>query len=119
MFPMEENQLWHVTVTVAGAARPQMEVRAAMDRLLIEHPFLLTCRYDSESAELSYWDQGCELEDPAAIGLRLWSEHRLSAKLPPWHVVGLEVIDRATYRRRSLERESVPLREPGCTVSLF
>ena len=34
------------------------------------------------------------------MALRLWGEHRRSDGLPPWRVVGLEVVDRRTYRRR-------------------
>lgn len=36
----------------------------------------------------------------AAVALRLWGEHRQTAGLPPWEIVGLEVIDRATYHQR-------------------
>ena len=34
------------------------------------------------------------------MALRLWGEHRQTAGLPPWEIVGLEVIDRATYHQR-------------------
>jgi hypothetical protein len=34
------------------------------------------------------------------MALRLWGEHRRTAGLPTWTVVGLEVVDRATHRRR-------------------
>lgn len=116
---MDAQELWHVTVTVGGPARPQRDVRAAMHRLLDEHPFLLTCRYSTESAEVSYWDQGSDLEDPASIALRLWSEHRASADLPPWRVVGLEVVDRTTYRRRGAAGEAAPAVESMCKVLPF
>jgi len=34
------------------------------------------------------------------MALRLWADHRDSAGLPPWTVVGLEVLDRGTVRER-------------------
>jgi hypothetical protein len=37
------------------------------------------------------------------MALRLWGEHRSTAKLPPWEIVGLEVIDRETYHHRVAE----------------
>ena len=41
----------------------------------------------------------------AAIGhfveaVQLWDEHAESAQLPPWRVVGVEVVDRETFHRR-------------------
>ena len=33
--------------------------------------------------------------DVASLALRLWNEHRESAGLPRWEVVGLEVVERA------------------------
>ena len=30
----------------------------------------------------------------------MWGDHRKSASLPPWRLVGLEVVDRETVRRR-------------------
>ena len=38
--------------------------------------------------------------DAASLALRLWNEHRESAELPPWKVVGLEVIEQETYQSR-------------------
>ena len=40
--------------------------------------------------------------DAASLALRMWNEHRVSADLPAWKVVGLEVIDRETYQARHL-----------------
>jgi hypothetical protein len=40
------------------------------------------------------------VHDALAMALRLWGEHRRTAGLPTWNVVGLEVVDRATHRRR-------------------
>ncbi len=35
------------------------------------------------------------------MALRLWPEHRVSAGLPDWSVVGIEVVDRATVEHRA------------------
>jgi hypothetical protein len=34
------------------------------------------------------------------LALRLWNEHRGSAGLPRWEVIGLEVLDRDTFYMR-------------------
>ena len=34
------------------------------------------------------------------LAVGLWREHRDSADLPDWEVVGVEVIDRETFHRR-------------------
>ena len=41
--------------------------------------------------------------DAAAVALRLWGEHRQTAGLPAWEIVGLEVISRETYHQRVAE----------------
>ena len=92
--------MWHVTLTVVGEPLEADEVRAALERLAHERPFLLTARYAADRAELRYWEEARDLDDAAALALRLWGEHRRTAELPPWRVVGLEVVDRVTYQRR-------------------
>ena len=79
--------MWHVTLTVVGDAVEAAEVRAALERLAHEQPFLLSARYAADRAELRYWEEARDLEDAAALALRLWGEHRLTAELPPWRVV--------------------------------
>lgn len=95
--------MWHVTLTVVGPQRDPLEVRSALERLTHEQPFLLSVRYAADRAEVRYWEEARDLEDAAALALRLWGEHRRSAQLPPWRVVGLEVVDRATFQRRAME----------------
>ncbi|MFI8933297.1 hypothetical protein ACIG3E_37220 [Streptomyces sp. NPDC053474] len=96
----EAPRLWHVTLTVTGPARPLAEVRRALEQLAQEHPFILTSRHTTDHAEIRYWEEARDLHDAAAVALRLWYEHRDSARLPPWEVDGLEVIDRQTYHQR-------------------
>lgn len=99
--PPEPRPMWHVTLTVVGDAVPTGEIRGALERLTHEQPFLLSARYAQDRAELRYWEEARDLEDAAAMALRLWGEHRTSADLPPWRVAGLEVVDRATFQRRT------------------
>ncbi|MFF7553532.1 hypothetical protein ACFZA9_11665 [Streptomyces olivaceus] len=98
--PDHTPRLWHVTLSVSGARAPLTEVRRALEQLAHDHPFLLTSRYADDHAEIRYWEEARDLHDAAAVALRLWGEHRQTAGLPPWEIVGLEVIDRATYHQR-------------------
>src|SRR4051794_41224393 len=104
--------MWHVTLTVVGDAVGATEIRAALERLAHERPFLLSARYAGDRAELRYWEEARDLEDAAALALRLWGEHRLTADLPPWRGTGLEVVDRAPLRRPATHAPP-PARVPG------
>lgn len=94
------HRLWHVTLSVSGPEAPLKEIRRGLERLAHDHPFLLTSRYANDHAEIRYWEEARDLHDAAAVALRLWGEHRASAQLPPWEIVGLEVIARETYHQR-------------------
>ncbi|MBV9026395.1 MAG: hypothetical protein JO362_21975 [Streptomycetaceae bacterium] len=102
------SRLWHVTLSVSGDEAPTAEVRRALEQLAHDHPFLLTSRYAGDHAEIRYWEEARDLHDAAALALRLWGEHRATAKLPPWEIVGLEVIDRETYHQRLAEGYGPP-----------
>ena len=39
--------------------------------------------------------------DAASLALRMWNEHRTTADLPDWKVVGLEVVDGRPTRLRA------------------
>ncbi|WP_320783737.1 hypothetical protein [Streptomyces sp. CRN 30] len=101
--PEEAARLWHVTLSVSGGEAPLKEVRRGLEQLAHDHPFLLTSRYANDHAEIRYWEEARDLHDAAAVALRLWGEHRQTARLPPWEIVGLEVIDRETYHQRVAE----------------
>jgi hypothetical protein len=108
-------RLWHVTVTVAGEPKPLTDTHEALTRLQRERPFLSSLRYDEARAEISYWEEGEEMVDAASLALRLWNEHRVSADLPAWKVVGLEVVEQETYQARHLvtplaQAETIPRR---------
>ncbi len=93
--------LWHVRVTLAGPATDADQLGMALQRLCQASPFLASVRYNSERAEVTYWDEAEDADDAAALALRVWNDHRRSVGLPPWHVVGLEVVDRDTRRARA------------------
>lgn len=91
---------WHVTLTVAGDAVPEAEIRLGLERLSQEHPFLLSGRYAEGRAEVRYWEEAPDAGTVASLALRLWADHRASALLPDWSVVGVEVVDRDMFHRR-------------------
>ncbi|WP_328925695.1 hypothetical protein OG429_14265 [Streptomyces sp. NBC_00190] len=107
-----DSRLWHVTLSVSGKPASLSEVRRGLEQLAHDHPFLLTSRYADDHAEIRYWEEARDLHDAAAVALRLWGEHRSSAQLPPWEIVGLEVIDRATYHQRVAEGYGPPPAHP-------
>ncbi|MFF0444883.1 hypothetical protein ACFYT4_00410 [Streptomyces sp. NPDC004609] len=107
-----QSKLWHITLSVSGAEAPLHEVRRGLEQLAHDHPFLLTSRYAGDHAEIRYWEEARDLHDAAAVALRLWGEHRSTAKLPPWTIVGLEVIDRQTYHQRIAEGYGPPPAAP-------
>jgi hypothetical protein len=106
------SKLWHITLSVSGCEAPLGEVRRGLEQLAHDHPFLLTSRYAGDHAEIRYWEEARDLHDAAAVALRLWGEHRSSVKLPPWVIVGLEVIDRETYHQRIAEGYGPPPAAP-------
>jgi hypothetical protein len=96
----EEPALWFVTVTVSGERVPPESVLQALQRLSLEQPFLVSAGYASTRAELRYWDESVDIDGAVAQALRIWSDHRHSAALPRWRVVGVEVVNKDTARRR-------------------
>ncbi|MFF9620299.1 hypothetical protein [Streptomyces griseosporeus] len=110
--PEDLPRLWHVTLSVSGQEVPLTEVRRGLEQLAHDHPFLLTSRYAGDHAEIRYWEEARDLHDAAAVALRLWGEHRRTAGLPPWEIVGLEVIDRETYHQRVAEGYGPPPAAP-------
>jgi hypothetical protein len=92
--------MWHVTLTVEGAPVSASEIREALERLSDEHPFLLGGRYAPTRAEVRYWDEALDASTALSLAAGLWGEHRVSAGLPDWQVVGVEVIDQGNFHRR-------------------
>lgn len=96
----EGKTLWHVRVTVSGQPGDLSTVHDALQRLKMQQPFMHSLRYDADRAEVSYWEEGDSMLDAASLALRMWNEHRASAELPAWEVVGLEVVQHDTFRSR-------------------
>ncbi len=102
------GSMWHVTLTVAGDAVATTEIRAALERLSEEHPFLLSGRYATDRAEVRYWEEAPDAATAVGMTVRLWDEHVGTAGLPPWQVVGVEVVDRETFHRRGQRAQDSP-----------
>jgi hypothetical protein len=96
----DDGRHWHVTVTVSGDPVEPLLMRSALLRFSEERPFLESMRFTSSGAEIKFWDEGESMIDVASLALRLWNEHRDSAGLPRWEVVGLEVVERSIHRNR-------------------
>lgn len=105
--------MWHVTLTVGGDPVDPGKIRSGLERLTHERPFLLSARYARDRAEVRYWEEARDVDDAAALALRLWGEHRLSAELPAWRVTGLEVVDRTTFQRRAMDSPAPALVPAG------
>lgn len=86
---------WHVTLTLTGEPVEPLIVRAAMHRLNEERQFLDSVISTGSSVEIQFWDEGENMLDVASLAMRLWNEHRESAKLPKWEVVGLEILEKS------------------------
>lgn len=96
----DEPALWFVTLTLGGRRVPAETVREGLENLSLEQPFLVSAAYASSRAEIRYWDESVDIEGAVSQALAMWREHERSAVLPPWKVIGLEVVDRDTARRR-------------------
>ena len=100
-------RLWHVTVTVSGDEVEPLIVRNALRRLNDQRPFLHSLKYAGGRAEIQYWEEAETLLDASSLALRVWNEHRASAGLPRWEVVGLEVLERQVFLKRGVEHHVV------------
>ena len=98
--PVEQRTMWHITLTVSGQPVPTAVIKAALERLSHEHPFLLSGRYAEDRAEVRYWEEAADAQGALRLAVHLWDEHTASAQLPAWRVVGVEVVDRETFHRR-------------------
>lgn len=94
------GSLWHVTLTVTGEPGSADGLRSGLSMLELMHPFGLSARYSADTVELRYWDEGQECRSVALSAMSLWDDHRSSAGLPSWPVVGLEVLNRPTFQLR-------------------
>jgi len=92
---------WHVRLTLAGAPVEPLILRGATQRLSQERPFLDSVISNGESVEIQFWDEGDTMLDVASLAMRLWNEHRHTANLPDWEVVGLEIVGKDLYDKRS------------------
>ncbi len=111
----EAGRLWLVTITLCGEPQDTETVRDALVRLQEERPFLHSVRYESATAELQYWEEAEHMLDAASLAMRVWNEHRESCGLPPWELVGLEVLERDLSQRRTHSTAPVTMGLPGAS----
>lgn len=111
--PDAAKRMWHVTLTAAGPLVDRDSVRAGLERLAHEHPFLLDGRYAADRAEVRYWDESPDIDGAIAHATGLWAMHRASAGLPDWQVVGVEVLDQDTFHRRAVGARATGLFAAG------
>jgi hypothetical protein len=97
--------LWFVKLTLGGEPLDVSRVRAALTELSVERAFLVSARYDDCRAEVTYWDEGDEVNVAIQQALSLWGGPEVLAALPGWKIAGLEVLDRLAARR---QWDSVP-----------
>lgn len=107
------GRMWHVTLSVAGAPVPESRIRNALEHLSEERPFLLGGRYAADRAEVRYWEEAATVEEAVGFALALWSEHRRSAGLPDWSIVGCEVLEQDAFSRRG----RAPVEHPSLLAS--
>lgn len=100
----EPTRLWHVTLSVSGQPMEDALVTRALQRLSEQRPIVHGLRCSVDQAEIQFWEEGETLLDAASLALRVWDEHRDTAGLPRWEVVGLEVVEREIHSSR-LEHE--------------
>ena len=67
-----------------------------------------SARYAPTRAEVRYWDEALDASTALSLAAGLWGEHRVSAGLPDWQVVGVEVIDQETFHRRGRAAHGQP-----------
>lgn len=92
--------IWFVKVTLGGGDLDPELIRTALAELSVERAFLVSARYDSGRAEVTYWDEGGDVNVAIQQAITLWGSSEVLTCLPGWQVVGLEVLDREAARRQ-------------------
>lgn len=105
--------MWHVTLTLHGNPQPPDSLHHSLQELAFHHGFDLSARYSPDTVELRYWDEGQDCRAVVEHALGLWDSHRQDQELPSWPVVGVEVLDRPSFRRRFPAGEAPGLLAPG------
>ena len=92
--------LWLVKVTLGGDDLDLEWVHRVLSELSVERAFLLTARYADDRAEISYWDEGSDVNVAVEQAFALWGSREVLGALPGWQVIGLEVLDRVAARKK-------------------
>ncbi len=105
--------LWHVTVTVHGQPQAADRLQLGLQTMAFSHGIDLCARYSPDTVELRYWDEGSDCRVVVGHALALWDDYRGEVDLPAWPVVGVEVLDRTSFRRRFPQGGDPALFAPG------
>ncbi|MDP9822379.1 hypothetical protein [Nocardioides massiliensis] len=92
-----------MTLSVSGQPMEEPMVARALQRLSEQRPIVHGLRCSGDHAEIQFWEEGESLLDVASLALRVWMEHRSSAGLPRWELVGLEIVERDLHASRAPE----------------
>ncbi len=107
------GDLWHVTVTVHGQPQTADRLQLGLQTMAFSHGVDLAARYSPDTVELRYWDEGSDCRTVVGHALALWDDYRTEVDLPAWPVVGVEVLDRTSFRRRFPQGADAALFAPG------
>ncbi len=99
----QHGSLWHVTLTLSALTEVAENLRDELERLVIAHGVGLSVRYQEQTLELRYWDEGSDCRRVTHNTLKLWESYQNDLGLPAWNVVGLEVLSHETFQRRKSE----------------
>ena len=99
----QHGSLWHVTLTLSALTEVAENLRDELERLVIAHGVGLSVRYQEQTLELRYWDEGSSCQRVTHNTLKLWESYQNDLGLPAWNVVGLEVVSHETFQRRKSE----------------
>ena len=105
--------MWHVTLTLHGQPQEPESLAQRLQHLAFSHGVELAARYSEDTVEVRYWDEGQDCRVVVDHALDLWDAHREGADLPLWPVVGIEVLDRSSFRRRWPSGTPAELLAPG------
>ncbi len=97
---IQDERLWHVTLTVGGPSRALDDVRTALTELNTLRPFLHSMRFDADRAEVQFWEEAESMLDAAALSIRVWGEFRTEIGLDDWVMLGFDVVHRSQHLRR-------------------
>ena len=109
--------LWHVTVTVHGQPQAADRLQLGLQTMAFSHGIDLCASLQSRHRRTPVLGRRVRLPGCRRHALALWDDYRGEVDLPAWPVVGVEVLDRTSFRRR-FPKGDPALFAPGVHPSL-